>query len=80
MVKRFLISHNLFLELAQILIYSTPNQPMVGSPVEREQRLVVRGIHHISTPLSTTDTHKGIFVVFIVGAIEAKQTSIRLAT
>jgi hypothetical protein len=80
LAKRFQISHSLPLKLTQILIDSSLNQPRVGSPVEREKRLSVRKVHHVPTSLSTTDTHKSIFVIFIRGAIQAEQTPIRLTT
>jgi hypothetical protein len=45
-----------------------------------KERFAVWGIHDILNSLCATNTHKGILIVLIVGAIQAKQTPIGLST
>jgi hypothetical protein len=80
LIKGLHISYCIPLKLTQILRNGPIDQPRVRRPVEREEWLVVRGIHYIPTSLSATDSHKGILIIFVIGAIQAKQTPKGLGT
>jgi hypothetical protein len=41
---------------------------------------IIISIHYASAIFPTTNTHKGVFIVFIVRAVQAKQTPIGLST
>jgi hypothetical protein len=48
--------------------------------MEGKKGSVITIIHHASTVLSTSNTHKGVLVVLIVRAIQIKQTPIGPST
>jgi hypothetical protein len=48
--------------------------------MERKKGSIINNVHCISASFPTTNTHKGILIVLIVGAIQAKQTPIGMST
>jgi hypothetical protein len=48
--------------------------------VERKERFTLRRVHNVLNPLSATNTQEGLLIIFIVRAIQAKQTPIGLST
>jgi hypothetical protein len=80
LTKRLHIGHCLPLKLTQPLTHTAPNESRITGPTEGKERLAVLEIHHILAPLPATNAHKRVFIVFIVGAVEAKQTPVGLTT
>jgi hypothetical protein len=48
--------------------------------MERKKGSVISSIHYVPTSFPTTNTHKGVLIVLIIGTIQAEQTPIGLST